>query len=79
LFIRYQLTVTPALPESDQPSARAQGTERFESFVDSHGRRLQQGKTLVQELPFDLTAPRDPDGTDDMRASVTEEVDDDPS
>jgi hypothetical protein len=79
LFIRYQLTVTPALPERDQPSARAQGKERFERFVDSLGRRLQQGKTLVQELPFDLTAPRDPDGTDDMRASVTEEVDDDPS
>jgi hypothetical protein len=43
LFIRYQLTVTAPLPESDS-AARAVGRERFEAFVTQVGRQLAGGK-----------------------------------
>lgn len=74
LFIRYQLAVTPALPERDQRAARAQGKERFERFVDSLGRRLQQGSTLFRDLNVDFMAPPDPDG---QNSSSIEESSDD--
>src|SRR4051794_26043347 len=48
LFVRFWLTVTPPLPESAQPAARAKGSERYEAFVETLGRRLQQGRSLVR-------------------------------
>lgn len=50
LFIRYFLTITPPLPESDQASAHALGRERFEGFVAQVGRRLAQDKNLLSEV-----------------------------
>lgn len=50
LFIRYFLTITPPLPESDQASAHALGRERFEVFVSQVGRRLAQDKNLLSEV-----------------------------
>ena len=46
LFIRYQLTVTAPLPESDG-AARAIGRERFEAFVTQVGRQLAAGKRSI--------------------------------
>lgn len=46
LFIRYQLTVTAPLPESDA-AARAVGRERFEAFVAQVGRQLAGGKRTI--------------------------------
>lgn len=46
LFIRYQLTVTAPLPESDA-AARAIGRERFEAFVAQVGRQLAGGKRSI--------------------------------
>lgn len=43
LFIRYQLTVTAPLPETDR-AAQAVGRERFQRFVDQVGRQLAQGR-----------------------------------
>jgi hypothetical protein len=43
LFIRYQLTVTAPLAESDS-AGRAIGRERFEAFVNQVGRQLAAGK-----------------------------------
>src|SRR4029453_17092379 len=40
LFVRYFLTITPVLPESEQESARRLGRERFEVFVPQVGQRL---------------------------------------
>ncbi len=37
LFIRYYLSVTPAVPEAHQEAARAQGQARFEQFVQQLG------------------------------------------
>ena len=40
LFVRYFLTITPPLPQSEQEPARLLGRERFQVFVAQVGRRL---------------------------------------
>lgn len=50
LFVRYYLTVTAPLPETDQAAARALGQERFQAFIDQIGRRLAHGRTVADEL-----------------------------
>lgn len=54
LFIRFWLTVTPPLPDSAQASARAKGTERFDGFLQSLGRRLATGDRFLKELSRDI-------------------------
>lgn len=56
LFIRYFLTITPPLPESDQASAHALGLERFEVFIAQVGRRLAQDKNLASDVLEALSA-----------------------
>lgn len=53
LFIRVWLAVTPPLPESAQPAAQAKGRERFESFLETLGRRLAKGQSVLREVSFD--------------------------
>jgi len=53
LFIRFWLTVTPPLPESAQAAAQAKGRERFESFLETLGRRLARGQSVLREVPLD--------------------------
>jgi predicted transcriptional regulator len=53
LFIRFWLTVTPSLPESAQSAAQAKGRERFESFLETLGRRLAKGQSLLREVSID--------------------------
>jgi predicted transcriptional regulator len=50
LFVRYFLTVTPPLPESDQESARLLGRKRFEVFVAEVGRRVAEDRRLAAEV-----------------------------
>jgi len=54
LFVRFWLAVTPPLPESAQPAAKAQGSERYEAFIETLGRRLQQGRSLVREVSEEI-------------------------
>lgn len=54
LFVRFWLAVTPPLPESAQPAAKAQGSERYEGFIETLGRRLQQGRSLVREVSEEI-------------------------
>src|SRR6202047_1192211 len=54
LFIRFWLTVTPSLPESAQTAAQAKGRERFESFLETLGRRLAKGQSLLREVSTDM-------------------------
>ncbi|MEN5249504.1 CopG family transcriptional regulator [Brucella pseudintermedia] len=54
LFIHYWMTVTPPLPESARQSARAKGTERFEGFMQTLGRRLAAGDRFLRELSRDV-------------------------
>jgi hypothetical protein len=53
LFIRFWLTVTPPLPESAQAAAHAKGRERFEYFLETLGRRLAKGHSLLREVSTD--------------------------
>ena len=50
LFIRYFMSVTPALPESQKTAARTKGAERFAAFTENLGRRLGEGKRLLGDL-----------------------------
>ena len=61
LFIRFWLTITPPLPSDAQATAQAKGRERYEGFIEALGRRLNQGRTLRDEIPMDLlrTDPRE--------------------
>ena len=60
LFIRFFLTVTPPLPNTDQHAARALGKERFEFFVAQLGRRLAGGKTMIRDV-LEEVAPSESD------------------
>jgi hypothetical protein len=53
LFIRFWLIVTPSLPESAQAAAQAKGRERYESFLETLGRRLAKGQTFLSEVSVD--------------------------
>ncbi len=50
LFVRYFLTITPPLPQSEQAAAHALGLERFEVFIAKVGRRLAQDQNLITEV-----------------------------
>ena len=60
MFIRYFLTVTPPMPESQQEGARALGRERLEVFVVEVGRRMMSDRRLVAEV-LEVIAQTDPD------------------
>ena len=53
LFIRFWLTVTTPLPEGAQAAAQAKGRERFDAFLQTVGRRLAKGKSVLRELSVD--------------------------
>ena len=50
LFVRFWLIVTPPLPESAQAAAKAKGTERYREFVDTLGRRVAKGQSVLKEI-----------------------------
>jgi hypothetical protein len=54
LFVRFWLTVTPPLPSDAQAAAQIKGKERYEGFVETLGRRLQQGRSFLREVPEDI-------------------------
>ena len=53
LFVRFWLTSTPALTETSQTAAQAKGRERYQSFVETLGRRLAQSRSFVDEVVSD--------------------------
>jgi hypothetical protein len=53
LFIRFWLIVTPSLPESEQAVAQAKGRERYESFLETLGRRLARGQSFLRQVSVD--------------------------
>jgi hypothetical protein len=60
LFVRAWLTATPPLADSAQASAQAKGRERYESFIETLGRRVQQGRSLAKEVLEDLEKTPNP-------------------
>jgi hypothetical protein len=53
LFVKFWLTVTPPLPEGAQAAAQAKGRERFELFLETLGRRLAKGQSLLREVSIE--------------------------
>ncbi len=50
LFIRYQLTVSNPVPESQLAAMQAIGNDRFQTFIDEVGRRIAKGKGIGAEV-----------------------------
>jgi hypothetical protein len=61
LFVRFWLTVTPPLPPEAQAAAQVKGRERYEGFIEALGRRLNQGRTLLDEIPKDMPRTEPPE------------------
>lgn len=55
LFVRYFLTITPPLPQSEQEPARLLGRERFDVFVGEIGRRIAENERLVTDVLATIT------------------------
>ncbi|MCX5512877.1 CopG family transcriptional regulator [Kaistia algarum] len=58
LFIRFWMIVTPPLPDSAQASAKAKGTERFDGFLQTLGRKLATGDRFLKDLSRDIDSRR---------------------
>ena len=41
------------------------GRERYEGFIETLGRRLQKGQSLLHEIPEDVEGKMPPEGEDD--------------
>lgn len=54
LFVRFWLGVTPPLPAEAQAAAQAKGQQRYQGFVETLGRRLQKGTSVLHEIPEDV-------------------------
>ena len=50
LFVRFWLTTTPALPDAARAAAQASGNERYRSFIEALGRRIEKGQNLSVEI-----------------------------
>ncbi len=54
LFVRFWLTTTPALPDTARAAAQASGNERYRSFIEALGRRIEKGQNLSVEIAQDI-------------------------
>ncbi len=54
LFVRFWLTHTPPLPDTAQTAAQIKGRERYEGFIETVGRRLAHGTSLLDELTREI-------------------------
>lgn len=50
LFVRAWLTATPPLAEDAQAAAQEKGLERYESFAEVLGKRMQSGQGLAESI-----------------------------
>ena len=67
LFVRFWLTITPPLPNEAQSAAQIKGRERYEGFIETLGRRLQKGQSILNEIPDDaLGLPDSTAGEDEQ-------------
>lgn len=84
-FVRYFLTMTPPLPESEHAAARALGQLRFEEVIEDIARRLRTDRSLIarvaailNESPQDTTSDNQQPDADDA-SSATDTLAQDPS
>ncbi len=65
LFVRFWLTITPPLPPDAQGASQIKGRERYEGFIQALGRRMNQGRTLFDEIPKEMPATAPSETEDD--------------
>jgi len=58
LFVRFWLSVTAPVPASQQAASKAQGTQRYQGYIETLGRRLQRGDSLVREISQEIWPER---------------------
>lgn len=63
LFVRYFLTISPAVPGPQQEAARAEGSQRYQRFITHLARHLQQDNSLVREIHEEIYPPSELDET----------------
>lgn len=54
LFVRFWLSVSTPLPAGQQAAAKAQGAARYQGYIETLGRRLQRGDSLVREISQEI-------------------------
>ena len=54
LFVRFWLSVTAPVPASQQAASKAQGSQRYQGYIETLGRRLQRGDSLVREISEEI-------------------------
>ena len=58
LHVRYHLTISPPLPQSQQRAACQVGFERFEVLAEQVRKRVEQDQPVLQETIFRLAAAK---------------------
>lgn len=71
LFVRFWLSVTPPLSGEANSAAQAKGRERYEGFIETIGRRLQQGQSFLREIPDDILGDDRPDRAENPNADAS--------
>ena len=54
-FVRFWLSASPPIPPDQQDAAKARGSSRYKGFIETLGRRLQRGDSLVREISNEIT------------------------
>jgi hypothetical protein len=75
-FVRYFLTITPPLPESEHEAARALGQLRFEQVIETIAARLRTDRSLMARVMATIACNQqktnaDSEPTDDSDAPTT--------
>jgi predicted transcriptional regulator len=79
-FVRYFVTITPPLPESEHAAARALGQIRFEQVIAEIARRMRTDRSLMARVaaklgePAPRTATNSPGQADENAAPPSEPV-----
>jgi hypothetical protein len=72
-FVRYFLTITPPLPESEHAAARALGQLRFDQVIEEIARRLRTDRSLTARV-MAIFAERPPETTSDTGSQDDEDA-----
>jgi hypothetical protein len=67
MFMRYFLTITPPLPESEHAAARALGLLRFDQVIEEIATRIQTDHSLMARVTAAVTEGLDQTHTDQQR------------
>jgi len=54
LFVRFWLSVTMPVSADQQAAVKAQGAQRYQGYIETLGRRLQRGDSLVREISEEI-------------------------